>query len=455
MKREICIVVCLTVVGCASASAMKKLSAQQSPRPNGGVTEQPNIILIMADDLGKECIGAYGCTEYKTPVLDRMAEEGIRFRNCFSQPICTPSRVQIMTGKYNHRNYAGFGLLPTSEKTFGNLLRDAGYKTCIAGKWQLGGDMNTPDHFGFDEYCLWFLYPPENQPGGTHQGRRYWEPYRFWENGKMKEVSKDAYGPDLVCDYLVNYIERQKADEPFFIYFPMLLTHVPFDPTPDSPADAPREFAQWKYKQDTYLKDMVETMDKSVGRIVQILKKNGLAENTIILFVGDNGTDKVATTDTVDGPVKGGKGLMSDLGTHVPLIVRNPLAKLTTHVSDDLIDFSDFYPTLAELSGFPNIGKSQRDGGKVDGISFAPQLFGKEGTPREWVFSNYWKNGRVREGQTDSARDHRYRLYSDGRMYDVIADRWETRPLTDLSPEQAAAKKKLEAAIQQMRSGNN
>jgi len=406
---------------------------------------QPNIILIMADDLGKECIGAYGCTEYETPVLDGLAAKGIRFDYCFAQPICTPSRVQIMTGKYNHRNYTGFGLLDPKEKTFGNLLRDAGYKTCIAGKWQLGGDVDTPDDFGFDEYCLWFLYPPENQPGGKHQGRRYWEPYRFWENGKMKEVAEDAYGPDLVCDYVNGFIGRQKKDEPFFVYFPMLLTHAPFDPTPSSPADAPREFAQWKYKDDKYLKDMVEYMDQSIGRIIHALEMNGLAENTIIVFTGDNGTDKVATTETTNGPVKGGKGLMTDGGTHVPLIIYNPLHKPASHVSDNLIDFSDFYPTLAEIA---EVTSGSRP---ADGVSFAAQLCGKKGTPREWVFSHYWKNGRSPDGTTDSARNHRYRLYSDGRFYDVVTDVLEESPIKQGSPEQNKVREKLKKAIETIR----
>src|SRR5690554_6870563 len=128
---------------------------------------KPNIVLIMADDMGYECLGVNGSTEYKTPNLDRLAREGIRFENCYSQPLCTPSRVKIMTGKYNFRNYEDFGYLNPKEKTFGNLFKEAGYATCIAGKWQLNGlnrdnpgnqDVTRPNHFGFDEYCLWQLH---------------------------------------------------------------------------------------------------------------------------------------------------------------------------------------------------------------------------------------------------------------------------------------------------------
>ena len=106
------------------------------------VAEKPNIVLIMADDMGYECLGSNGSTEYKTPNLDRLAREGLRFNNCYSQPICTPSRVKIMTGKFNSRNYEEFAYLNPNQKTFGNLLQEAGYATCIAGKWQLNGRLN-------------------------------------------------------------------------------------------------------------------------------------------------------------------------------------------------------------------------------------------------------------------------------------------------------------------------
>lgn len=119
---------------------------------------QPNIVLIMADDLGYETLGCYGGKDYNTPNLDALASKGVRFEHCYSQPLCTPSRVQILTGRYNHRNYEQFGYLNPKEVTFANLLKNAGYKTCIAGKWQLGGDARTIQDFGFDEHCLWNMH---------------------------------------------------------------------------------------------------------------------------------------------------------------------------------------------------------------------------------------------------------------------------------------------------------
>ena len=163
---------------------------------NPSKRERPNIILIMADDLGMEAIGAYGGESYKTPHLDQLAAEGMRFENCYSTPLCTPSRVQIMTGKYNFRNYIGFGLLDKKEKTFGHALQAAGYKTAIAGKWQLygnekqqelaGGKVGTlPLQAGFDTYRLWQV---------KDRGERYKNP--TLETYKEGLIDYDeAYGP--------------------------------------------------------------------------------------------------------------------------------------------------------------------------------------------------------------------------------------------------------------------
>ena len=283
---------------------------QMAPAVNAAEGNRPNIVMIMADDLGFETIGANGGTSYRTPVLDKMASEGLRFPHCYSQPICTPSRVKLMTGIYNVRNYAEFGLLEKSQRTFGNLLRDAGYKTCIVGKWQLGKDKALPKHFGFDEHCLWQLF------------RR---PSRFASPGlEVNGVPKDykpGYGPDVVTDYALNFIDENK-EKPFLLYYPMILTHCPFEPTPDSADWDPKSPGSKTYKGDAkYFGDMVSYMDNIVGRILDQLDKSGVRENTLVMFTGDNGTDTPVVSMMGDIKVAGAKGKMTDGGNHVPLIV--------------------------------------------------------------------------------------------------------------------------------------
>ena len=179
---------------------------------------KPNVILIMADDIGFECLSINGSTSYKTPVLDSLARNGVNFTKAISQPLCTPSRVKIMTGKFNYRNYDYFTYLNPKEKTFGNLFQENGYKTAIVGKWQLNGiehqlegfDDNTrPYHFGFDEYSLWQLTKVKSF------GERFANPL-IEQNGKALPKDENAYGPDIVSDYAVDFIKRNKESEFYY-----------------------------------------------------------------------------------------------------------------------------------------------------------------------------------------------------------------------------------------------
>ena len=157
------------------ASAMALVPSFGFAKQKQKKDQRPNILLILADDMGKECLGAYGST-YKTPNLDAFAEDGLQFNYCSSQPLSTPSRVELLTGKYNNRNYSKFGFLNQDQKTFANLAQEAGYKTCIAGKWQLGENKGLPKHFGFDNYCLYHL---------TFKGNKYAKP-KFEIDGVVK-----------------------------------------------------------------------------------------------------------------------------------------------------------------------------------------------------------------------------------------------------------------------------
>ena len=418
--------------------------------------KKPNVILIMADDVSWEAFSCYGGEDYKTPNIDKMAAEGIRFAHCYSTPLCTPSRVKIMTGKYNFRNYTHFGYLNPKEKTFGHMMKQAGYKTAIGGKWQLNGIYNPkifkncydnmrPRKFGFDEHCLWQVTMEKRQ------GERFWNPC-LETNGKIttSQYNKGKYGPDIISDYLCDFIERKK-DQPFFVYYPMVLVHDPFLPTPDSikgPYNPKPKVKGKKAKRNTAEEKknfvaMVEYMDKIVGKIIKKVDQIGQLDNTIILFTADNGTNVRITSRWNDQDIKGGKGSMKDMGNHVPLVAYWKGHTPKGAVLDDLIDFTDFYATLADAAG---IEMGPED--PVDGISFLAQLKGKKGTQRQWVLNHYqpyW--GKHNVGQF--ARNKTYKLYSDGRLYNVPADLLEEEIIkaSDQGKNAAASRKMLQSIL--------
>jgi arylsulfatase A len=410
-------------------------AAAPNPLAAGEVKKRPpNIVLILADDFGYECVGANGGKSYKTPYLDKLAATGMRFTRCYVQPLCTPTRAQLMTGRYNVRNYVNFGTLDPKAVTFAQLLRRAGYATCMVGKWQLGRDFKLPGHFGFDEHCLWQL---------TRRPPRYANP-GLEVNGKEVNYQNGEYGPDLVNDYALDFIRRQK-DRPFFLYYSMMLTHSPFQPTPDSPSWDPKAVGEKVNNNKKHFGDMVAYMDKLVGKLVARLDELGLRKDTLILFLGDNGTGQGITSQIGDRVVHGGKGRTTAAGMHVPLIANWPGIVRGGRVADDLVDSTDFLPTLCEAAG-----AALPAGLQLDGRSFLPQLRGDKGRPREWFYCWYARDGGA-EAQREFAATGRYKLYRNGEFYDFGRDPEEAKPLTvtALPAEAAAAHKVLRGVLDQ------
>jgi len=376
----------------------------------------------MADDLGYETINENGGISYNTPNLDKMAKEGIRFEHCYAQPLCTPSRIQIMTGIYNVRNYIRFGILDTSQTTFGHLYKEAGYSTCIIGKWQLGRDKKSPFKAGFDEYCLWQV--SQGRVDKKKRDTRYSAPV-LEVNGKINKYSKLEYGPNIVSNYGLEFIERAvKENKPFLLYYPMILTHCPFSPTPDSEEWLTDTSTVQEYKgKPEYFSDMIAYTDKIIGNINHRLDELGISENTIVLFVGDNGTDDPIISEMQHRTVAGAKGNSTNAGTRVPLIVKWPAAIKANQVSNDLVDLTDILPTICEASEIQVPSEIE-----IDGVSFLPQMKGDRGNPRDWVYSWYSRAGIV-DNACVFARDQRYKLYESGEFYDVMNDYLEERPL--------------------------
>ena len=362
--------------------------------------DQPNIILIMADDMGYEALSSNGSESCKSPNLDKLAAKGVRFTNCFSNPICTPSRVKLMTGQYNVRNYVKFGWLDREQTTFAHQLKAAGYATAIAGKWQLGRDKDSPQHFGFEQSCLWqHTRSGRSNEDGKNIDRRFVNPQLEF-SGVEKDFNNGEYGPQVCTDFICDFIDKNKK-KPFLVYYPMILTHCPFDPTPDSTDWDPKRLGSTTYKGDRndpqrHFRDMVAYADKAVGQIVSQLEKSGVRDNTLIIFTGDNGTDTPIVTPWNGKKVVGGKGTMSDTGTRVPLIVNWPAGiRKAGRVVDDLVEFTDVFPTICEVTT-AKLPKNHPG----DGASIVPVLRNQAGArKKDWVYIWYRKQVMVRNKQ--------------------------------------------------------
>lgn len=404
--------------------------------------KRPNILLILADDLGYEGLSCYGGLTYKTPQLDRLAAEGIRFRYAFAQPLCTPTRMQLMTGKYNFRNWQAFGIMDPKELTFGHLFQQAGYKTCIAGKWQFWS-YNPPsfepewrgkgkriEDAGFDAHCVWHAGHTEDK------GSRYGDP-TIYTNGQLQKNLTGQYGDDIFGDFILKFV-RQSSASPWFAYWPLALTHNPFVPSPDSPDfQGPNRLKHNK----RHFKDMVEYMDRVIGRVV-----SQLPDDTLVLFYSDNGTNQEITSrlrrdDGKEVDFRGDKGNPTEAGIRVPMIVRWKGVTPAGQLNDDLIDSCDFLPTICEAAGVPT-----EKLGKIDGVSFLPQLQGKKGSPRPWIYSWYDpRPGHDKERWTRTQRyvfDHEWKLYDTGRLV-----RWSVDPDEKRDMEDAAVRKRLQAVL--------
>ncbi len=387
----------------------------------------PNVVLIMADDMGYECLTINGGKSYQTPRLDALAAQGIRFTSAYSTPLCMPSRVQIMTGRYSVNTYEEFGYLNPKHHTFGHLMKEVGYATMIAGKWQLNGISHGPDKIdrwndatrpgdsGFDEWSLWQITESKRV------AERFWDPL-IEQNGEVLHAElKGKYGPDHFTNYICDFIERKK-DEPFFVYYPMVLVHDPFIHTPDS--------EKTELTHQEAFTDMMNYCDKLVGRIHDKLAAGGLLEDTIIIFTSDNGTPRQIVTEISDREITGGKGQTIDDGIHVPFIAswagHTPKGKVT----DQLVDFTDIKATLFDLVKTYRTDSAPKL--ELDGISILPTLHGQTGPHREWIFCHYeprW--GRYREQRSAFASDGKVKVYHDGRIFDVTQDVLEENALAD------------------------
>ena len=414
------------------------------PNPGG---KKPNIVLILADDIGYEIPNYTGGQSYSTPSIDALAANGIQFSRCNVCPNCSPTRVELLTGKYGFRNYSGWGSLDPAQKTIANMLHDAGYKTCVAGKWQLGGGDASIHGFGFDQYRI--FEPFDVYDESEVNMRRYKNP-SLYENGDYlpESYTNGKYADDLFTDYIFNFIDSNLLS-PFFVYFSLSLCHKPFSPTPD---DA--EFAAWDplmNKSDAnFYPSMVRYMDKKVKQVVDKINTAGLSDNTVIIFLGDNGTPQELTSLYKGENIEGGKNTSTIYGTNVPLIVSWPGTVAAQQLSGGLIDATDFLPTLAEAAGI----KKPADYGTLDGISFYPLWFGEKKRLRDWIYC-YWHPEYQANFFKVWTQDENYKLYdstNNHAFYNISTDPLELNaiPVSELTEAEQARKKTFDSVLKAM-----
>jgi arylsulfatase A len=394
--------------------------------------DRPNIIFILSDDVGMSEIGCYGVDAYKTPNIDGLATAGTRFEYCYAMPLCGPSRACALTGRYPFRtglidNQSQQAIQPNRETMIPTLLKRAGYVSVHVGKW---GQMSLgPAEWGFDEHLVWAgsgRYWAGQNTGGKNPERAARTFYI--ENGTRKPLAVGAYMPDLMHAFLVDFMRRHQQG-PFFAYYCMSHVHAPILRTPDSKVGA---------TPDQLYADNVAYMDKLVGRLVGELRRLKLDEKTLVVFTGDNGTARFGQTrSTLNGrQIHGQKGTMMEGGSRVPLVAAWPGTTPAGVVNRDLTDFSDFFPTFAEVAGAAVPASL-----KVDGRSFAPQLKGRTGAPREWVY--------VELAGRSYVRDARYKLTNGGELFDMKDAPFSEVPIPKRSgnAEASAARARLQRVL--------
>ena len=392
-----------------SLATFSGIYAQKGNTKNGN--EKPNIIFILADDLGIGDVSCYGSDQNKTPIIDQLAKGGIRFTRGYTAPLCGPSRAMILTGRYAFRtgavNQDMVGdIKPENEVLIPSVLKPAGYITSLVGKWSQFS--KTPGDFGFDDYLTF-------AGSGDYWSTEKKKSENYIENGVNKILDAQTYMPDLMHDHLVDFITTNK-DKPFFLYYSMVHVHALIQRTPDS-----------KPGSDLY-EDNTAYMDKLVGKLLKTLDDLKLRKNTLIVFMGDNGTaSQYADRGTIGGKaLSGKKGTMLECGSLVPTIANWPGVIDGGKTSDLLIDSTDLLPTFADLAGakLPN-------NRVIDGHSFLPQLLGKKGNSREWIF--------IELGNKWYVRDTKWKLNREDELFDMSNSPFEEKLVTNYSDNKEAS----------------
>ena len=419
----------------------------------GTAAPKMNVVFILIDDLSHYGVSAYGAEKigsvqglfedvaFETPRMDSLADEGLRCDYAYAYPLCEPSRIALMSGMNNSRNYHKPKAQHASDITFGDLFQRAGYETCIVGKWkqtrgtkEINGNAYVSE-FGWDEFLCFDLVTEGHRmlhPAVAKNGK--------WVNTKGidPETGRRYYGPDMFNNYALDFIERNQ-DQPFFLYYSMVLVHDEHTPTPDTkPASVFDNYDNEKRRspnamkgdQPMFFPDMLKYTDKMVGKVLDKLEQLNLDENTLVVVMGDNGTKESFYHVLADGTIfPGDKGSNKEGGMHVPLLLRAPGKIPAGSIYEGLVDVTDILPTLCDSVGIEPPNKDA-----LDGISFWPQATAKSREEhRDYIYT--WYNGNHVSSDPENQLEYvftkdfkRYgpsALYPEGRFFDLRTDIFE------------------------------
>jgi len=435
-----------------ASGAAALLSSQLASARRTGADRRPNVIFILADDLGYGDLGCYGQQQIRTPNLDAMAAAGTRFTNVYAgSTVCAPSRCCLMTGHHTgHARIRGNARVPLEpdDVTVAKVLQDAGYATALIGKWGLGdpGTTGHPNRQGFDEF---FGYCDQRH------AHNYW-PTHLWRNEAKVELrnvvpDEDAvgagvatervdYSHDLFIDEALDFIERRRA-EPFFLYLALTIPHANNEAKAEGmevPSDHPYQHEPWPAAQKQHAA-MITRMDRDLGRIQSLLRRLEIADDTLIIFTSDNGPHREGGNDPdfnrSSGALRGIKRDLYEGGIRVPAIAYWPQHVPYGQVSHQPWAFWDVLPTLAEICG-----AEVPEG--IDGVSIADQLLGAPLVAHPtfyWEFHERGFSQAVREGRWKAVR--KGGPGQPAELYDLIDDVEESR---DLSRQEAVIAQSLE-----------
>ena len=405
---------------------------------------KPNIIFVLADDLGYGDLGCFGQQKIKTPNLDALAASGIRFTHAYAgSTVCAPSRCCLHTGKHTgHTRVRGNIKIPgevplePGDVTVAKVLKKAGYRTGIFGKWALGllGSPGYPLDQGFDE---WFGFFSQSH------AHNYYPEHLLDGRGSLQltgnsGTQKKDYAPDVIHRRALAFLRKQTAAQPFFLYLPTTIPHANNELGRDTqngqevPEDAPYSGQGWPQVEKNFAA-MVTHLDTQVGELMAVLREKGMEKNTLVIFTSDNGPHKEGghNSDFFDsnGPLRGTKRDLYDGGIRVPAMAAWPGRIRAGQTSDQPWAFWDFLPTAAELAGAPVPAD-------IDGVSLVPTLLG-QGSQRQheyfyWEFHEGGFTQAIRMGQWKAVR---LKGKTEVELYDVTADGGEARNVAVEQPE--------------------